>query len=755
MKPLRILLLICFVTWSAPGAAIGDLALSSLAQKGMHHEIIRELQPELNAGKDISSFQLLLLMGAYYESRQYRLALAMADLMEKRFAEGKSTSMMFGADLSPYPQLVRAAVALDQGANEEAVKLAGAALGRLKPNQPFYRQQVIMTCGVLGTAQAHLGQADDARKCIERIRGLSIFMTNLGPEKFTAMARIHMALKDYDKALEAIDDSDAEVSGVLTLFYDPTFQNLPRFFMRAKSQYETHRQKEAREAYDQLLRHPQIAQYGGIYWVVLYDRARIALEENDPAMAIELLQKAVDVIERQRSSIDTEAGRIGFVGDKQSVYQLLVSLLIGAGRDAAAFEYVERSKARALVDLLASQGNFRPPTPQSDTGGTLQKLANAESALLALPAPDDAAGAARTRNAVIEVRGELQRQAPELAALVSVGATPATTIQTLLAPDEALIEYYYSERELAAFVMTGAAIKAVTLARANLEQDVAAFRRCIADPASVTCPEHAQKLHARLVQPIASLLKAKRLVIVPHGVLHYLPFGALHDGSAYLIDDYSLRVEPSASVLDFIKVRTGVAPTSALVLGNPDLGKPEFSLQHAEEESSAIAKLVPNARVLLRADATRSVVRSQGERYALLHFATHGVFDVKAPLDSALLLAPDAESDGRLTVSDLYALRLDADLVTLSACETALGQLASGDDVVGFTRGLLYAGARSIVSSLWSVDDLATRDLMVGFYSGLPALGKQEALRQAQLAVKKSRPHPFFWAAFVLTGRAD
>ena len=148
-------------------------------------------------------------------------------------------------------------------------------------------------------------------------------------------------------------------------------------------------------------------------------------------------------------------------------------------------------------------------------------------------------------------------------------------------------------------------------------------------------------------------------------------------------------------------------------------------------------------------------MKSEGDRYTIIHFATHGVFDLKEPLNSALLLAPEQGSDGRLTVSDLYALKLDASLVTLSACETALGKVANGDDVVGFTRGLLYAGASSIVSSLWSVDDLATRDLMVDFYANLPKLGKQEALRHAQLSIKAQRDHPFYWAAFVFTGSAQ
>jgi len=733
--------------------AASNLALSSLLQQGKHHELIRELQPEVDSGKDVSSFQLMMLGGAYYEVRRYNNALAVADLMAKRISAGDSS--YFGADLSVYPQIIRAAVNLDQGVYEQAIRHATEAYGRLKQSQFFYRSQLVLINNILGVANALLGRADAARNSLEAIRKVDLTMSNLGPEKFIAMARIHMALKEYDKALAAVNDRDADVSPLLTMFYDPTFQNLPRHFIRLKSLFETGRTSEAKQGYDQLLKHPQIAQFGGIYWLVLYDRARIALAEGDRATAIELLRRAVEIIELQRSSIDSETGRIGFVGDKQSVYQMLVSLLVADGSDTAAFEYVERSKARALVDLLASQKSVKVEARNPDAGNTLLKLSQAEADLVALPAPGEREGGARSRSAVSVLRSQLQTQAPELASLVTVTSTPPNVIQALLMPDEALLEYYYTGQELLVFVMTGDAVRAARLERAGLEESVIAFRASLANPATNDYLGQSRALYERLFKPVAGMLRAGKLVVVPHGVLHYLPFNALRSDKSFLIDDYSIRVEPSASVLKLMEGREKRPVSSALLLGNPDLGRPEFDLKFAQEEATAIARLMPEARILVRGEATRSFVRAQAERYTVIHFATHGLFDLKEPLNSALLLAPDQESDGRLTVGDLYTLKLDATLVTLSACETALGKVANGDDVVGFTRGLLYAGASSIVSSLWNVDDLATRDLMVDFYANLPKLGKQEALRQAQLGVRTRRDHPFFWAAFILTGNAQ
>jgi CHAT domain-containing protein len=162
--------------------------------------------------------------------------------------------------------------------------------------------------------------------------------------------------------------------------------------------------------------------------------------------------------------------------------------------------------------------------------------------------------------------------------------------------------------------------------------------------------------------------------------------------------------------------------------------------------------MVPASRAFLRKEANAAALRDFGAGFRYLHFATHGEFRADKPLDSALLLSPGNGDDGQLTVSRLYSMRLESDLVTLSACETGLGKVASGEDVVGLTRGFLYAGAATIVASLWKVDDLATAELMRAFYGNLARMDKLEALRQAQLETRKRLPAPFFWAPFQLIG---
>jgi CHAT domain-containing protein len=260
-------------------------------------------------------------------------------------------------------------------------------------------------------------------------------------------------------------------------------------------------------------------------------------------------------------------------------------------------------------------------------------------------------------------------------------------------------------------------------------------------------------LYEKLIQPLESMIYTKNLTIVPHGALHYLPFNALNSGGEYLIDRYSIRILPSASVMQFLKDRREGHAGNLLAFGNPDLGDPTYDLPGAQNEAIAITKDQTKSKLLLRNQATETAVKQYGAGFRYLHFAVHGIFDAEKPLSSGLLLSGDDENDGTLSVGELYDLYLPADLVTLSACETALGEVANGDDVVGFTRGFLYAGTSSIISSLWKVDDKATSILMQQFYKSLEESDKRSALRTAQLKIKDNyNSHPYFWAAFQITG---
>jgi CHAT domain-containing protein len=242
------------------------------------------------------------------------------------------------------------------------------------------------------------------------------------------------------------------------------------------------------------------------------------------------------------------------------------------------------------------------------------------------------------------------------------------------------------------------------------------------------------------------------VVVVPHDVLHYLPFAALRSPEGrWLVEDWRMSTVPSASVLKYLPAKGDTATGPAIALGNPELG-PDLALRFAEREARAVGEAVPGTRVFVRAEATERQAKALGPAASLLHFATHAVLDEGDPLASALLLVPEGVEDGRLEVRELFRLDLHARLVVLSGCETGLGRLSRGDDLVGLQRAFLYAGTPTVVTTLWKVDDRASFVLMRRFYDALASQGPAEALRRAQRASLSESPHPFFWAAFGVAG---
>ncbi|MBI2544138.1 MAG: CHAT domain-containing protein, partial [Candidatus Rokubacteria bacterium] len=185
---------------------------------------------------------------------------------------------------------------------------------------------------------------------------------------------------------------------------------------------------------------------------------------------------------------------------------------------------------------------------------------------------------------------------------------------------------------------------------------------------------------------------------MPHDVLHYLPFSVLRSPEGrWLVEEYTLATLPSASVLKYLQGKGQGAGDRVLALGNPDLG-PALALRWAEREARAVGERYPGATVLLRQDATEARTKTLSGEVGLLHFATHGELNEQDPLASALLLVPDGPEDGRLEVREIFALDLQARLVVLSACETGLGKLSRGDELVGLQRAFLYAGTPAVVT---------------------------------------------------------
>lgn len=492
-------------------------------------------------------------------------------------------------------------------------------------------------------------------------------------------------------------------------------------------------------------------------------------KQGDTSQAISFYQQAIEIKELIQSNLKIEELKVSFASDQINVYKNLIFLLLQENQLKEAFNYVERAKARAFLDQIAN-GVRDFHTGAAD--GLLQqeqvlkkKIAVLRTQLIKLQNQPSNEG---NIDAIASVQSQLitcekgytdlltlfKLQSPEAASLVSVDVATLKEIQSLLDVNTTLVEYFVTEQRTLVFIITSDSFQTVELkvSQEELTNKIEAFRHfaTLKNPH----PKSLQQLYQWLIAPLKNLLNTSRLAIVPHSVLHYLPFAALSTGDRYLCDDYILFTLPSASILRFLPQKRKPSTGTLLALGNPTTVEPLPSLRFAEKEVNAIANLY-NSQPLVGAAATKNAVFSQAENVEILHLAAHGQFNKHNPLFSTVYLASDTEDDGRLEVHDIYKLDLTkaTNLVVLSACQTQMGELSKGDEIVGLNRAFLYAGTPCVMASLWSVNDKVTGLLMESFYTHLRSgVAVSEALRMAQMDTRVEYAHPYYWAAFVLTG---
>jgi CHAT domain-containing protein len=357
----------------------------------------------------------------------------------------------------------------------------------------------------------------------------------------------------------------------------------------------------------------------------------------------------------------------------------------------------------------------------------------------------------------------------------------------------ALLEYTVAGERVYLFVLTkgaGAApvdLQALTLPtrRNNLAARVEKFRQRMANR-DLDYSDSAAELYNLLIKPAQAQLQGKRrLVIVPDDLLWDLPFQALRPaGGHYLIEDYAISYAPSLTVLRETIAkqhqRTNPALPTLLAIGNPSLGNQTIERAHivsmnkgfealpeAERQAKMLGQLYGprGSKVYVGADAREDRVKAEAANYRILQLATHGVLNNANPMYSYVLLSQSpngSKEDGLLEAWEIMDLDLKADLVVLSACDTARGRIGAGEGVIGLTWAFFVAGSPTTVVSQWSVESESTTELMLNFHRNLKgpgagsqyAMTKAEALRQAQLKLLRTKryQHPFFWAGFVVVG---
>ncbi len=710
---------------------------------------------------------------AYSRTKRYAKILSCLDELDKAMAGRDKRTRLFGLDDgTATAYLMRAEALVELGEYPDALAQAERTIDWYKREKSDDKDILINALAVKSLAMLAMNRRSDAEKSFAELGSLPLGMMGIDfiPIKSLAMARVSMALGYWQKTLDALalDKTIALRSfldNLATGAYLKGLNNwvwieLPRGLMQTKALMELGRIEEAKKGYDALLSVPQIVANGEIYWLALYDRGRIAEMQKQLDVAEQFYLRAAAVIERQRRSINSEANKIGFVGDKQAVYSRLVAVQFEQGKYAQVFESTERGKSRALVDMLASRNGDalvpKDPGNADKVAAALITMERMRQADIEFQRQDEARIAASLKSDGGSQSRSLSRELPgALASLVSVSGMDVKEAQSLIGNDEALLVYFGSGPLLYATLVQRSGIHGVVIEARNLEQEIRSLRQEM-QAVSPAAQLRLLSLHKLLIAPVEPHIRATRLTIVPQGALHYLPFAALNDGKNDLVDKYTVRTLPSVSVLKYLRPSRSTAVEQMLVMGNPDLNNPKYDLPGAQVEAEKLANQFKAPRLLLRKKATRTSFRELAPVADFIHIASHGEFDAEKPLRSGLILASDTSEGGldagRLTVSDLYQLKLDAELVTLSACDTGLGNVVSGDDVVGLTRGFLYAGASTVVASLWQVDDDATAFLMLRMYEHLQRDGRRDALRKAQLETRAKFPHPFFWASFYQTG---
>jgi len=512
---------------------------------------------------------------------------------------------------------------------------------------------------------------------------------------------------------------------------------------------------------------------------------KIAQAVGDYATARQHLQAAIAQLEGQRATLVVEEVRSAFIDDKSELYADLVQTLFDmAPTDPAtvaeAFGVIEQARSRVLLErlLAAMDEPESPATPEANEANTANKSpmdADEQQRLRELREQlhwlyNQIMGESGSRRLDTQISRQLQQTEAALqqvewrhsSLLAQAQAVDLTTFQQSLAPDQQAIVYAGIHQEILAFLVDRTSVKvyrhltdvdAIQAAAAELRFQLG---RVELDPLYVA--RHSLRLEARLQQallqlyqllvaPLAAEIQSNRLLFVPFGPLHRIPLHALWDGSHYLIERAECSYAPSASLAVFRHQHTPLSKLHAwagFAISDP-------MIPAAGEEIALAARHFTQATTYLDAQANRANLWQAAAHTDILHLATHGLFRPDNPFFSALKLV-----DGWVDVRELYRLPLAARLVVLSACESGVGELAGGDEVVGLARGFLGAGACELIASLWNVHDATAAQLMEHFYRHLvtedAAIRPATALQAAQCHAIEARQHPYYWASFFVIG---
>ena len=514
-------------------------------------------------------------------------------------------------------------------------------------------------------------------------------------------------------------------------------------------------------------------------------------ETGKPTEAVSFYREAIEQVESVRALMASQSNRQSYFGGSLQAYWGMIASQWETGAHARAFDYGERARSRSFLDLLGSKVRL----VNRKSGLSEEEVALAEIRIIGpinlsaeatreYPSPSEDGGNLEERYRVI--LDKIRTTNSEQATLMSVEPLKLNEVQRFLDPEQTLIEYLVTPQKTYLWVVDRQHVRAheIPISRNELVTKVQVLRTAISDLRPLKEYQAISRgFYDLFVAPVKPFIRGKEIIIVPHDVLHYVPFQALFSSDGkYLIEDHPVTYVSSASLIQFTKAKRKPVGQKVLAFGNPSFDSAKVNLPMSELETDAIRRLYPQSVAFVKGEASEEKVKALSQDYEVIHFAAHAELSKEDPLSSAVLLARGGKEDGRLEVREIFGMDLKASLVVLSGCETGLGELSSGDELVGLTRAFIYAGTPSVVASLWKVDDASTAHLMSGFYRNLKTKSKVESLRQAQLDMIRGRvntqllaqrgvggvtklgtpavrtsttilaAHPYFWAPFILVG---
>jgi CHAT domain-containing protein len=512
----------------------------------------------------------------------------------------------------------------------------------------------------------------------------------------------------------------------------------------------------------------------------------------DPDRADRHFAESIELLEANSSNLLLERFRAGAFGswlNKYDPFDRYIDLLLARGEPDRAFGVAERARARAFLDTLSAAreqlASVVPAAFTHDENAVLAEISGLQAglrspALAAAERTDRARRVVAAEERLAALRLRLAAEHPSLAHARYPALASAGDVARQLEHGERMVMFYVGTGQTTAWVVSPEGAHTVRLPpRAALTPLARRYIEALKLPAAdLRAP--ARALHDALAPALDLLPAGGRLVIVPHGILSYLPFEALIAGDGtYLTERHVISYVPSASSFAFLRQAPAQTPASPAVvaIGNPPAPAGSGSAARRDASLRQVAYLRPlvwarqelreiasifggHARVLHGQNATERALAAAGiERAAILHFATHGLIDEAKPERSALTLAArPPHEDGILQVREIYQWRLRAALVTLSACDTALGREVAGEGLFSLSRAFFAAGASAVLASLWSVDDESTAFFMRHFYREVRAGADIDAAaRDARLTMIREggrHAHPYYWSPFIVSGHA-